>query len=340
MCHTHQVPQLIPPKHNHRLPQPPTTPFRSITLPEIITALDTQALTSADLVQAFTLRAHQIDTTFSSIVQLSACALSHAHTLDTELTQHARRGPLHGIPLLLKDNIATLDDTDTCAGSLALVGARPSREADVVDLSSIRIAIPSGFSALANLSPIKASKFIQLLSSLEHAGVTRRRNNHPQRVPHRRKSLRVPPPLSTSNHTRHRHQLAINTYFSSLATNPHNIHNLRDLIAFTKTCPAEEYPRRNVQVLERAQATEPGIPLFKTMVAKEAYFIREGGIAGALCRHRCVVLLSPTLVSTLQIFAAMAGSPVLSVPMGVYPADTAVVEDSQNGLVEVAPGIP
>lgn len=55
------------------------------------------------------------------------------------------------------------------------------------------------------------------------------------------------------------------------------------------------------------------------------------GVMFCFRQHSCL---------TLQIFAAMAGSPVLSVPVGVYPADTAVVKDSRNGLVEVAPGIP
>jgi amidase len=44
-----------------------------------------------------------------------------------------RRGALHGFPILLKGNVPTLnDDTDTTCGSVALVGARPLKEADVV----------------------------------------------------------------------------------------------------------------------------------------------------------------------------------------------------------------
>ncbi|KAH4799537.1 hypothetical protein HBH61_226710 [Parastagonospora nodorum] len=110
---------------------------------------------------------------------------------------------------------------------------------------------------------------------------------------------------------------SINTYLSSLVTNPQNIHNLYDLIAFTKACPEEEFPARNVEVLERA----------------------ERGIPGALDRRRCNVLLLPTLSVTMQTFAAKAGSPVLSLPIGVYAEDTLVERDDRNGLVDVAPGI-
>ena len=42
----------------------------------------------------------------------------------------------------------------------------------------------------------------------------------------------------------------------------------------------------------------------------------------------------------MQSFAAKAGSPVMSVSMGVFPRDTPVEEDARNGLVNVAPGIP
>ena len=44
----------------------------------------------------------------------------------------ARRGPLHGIPILIKDNIATADRMETTAGSLALVGSKPPRDAAIV----------------------------------------------------------------------------------------------------------------------------------------------------------------------------------------------------------------
>jgi amidase len=76
------------------------------------------------------------------------------------------------------------------------------------------------------------------------------------------------------------------------------------------------------------------------MLAKDAYFAGDGGIEGALTRHGCHVLLVPTLCVTLQTFAAKAGSPVLSVPMGCYPEGTVVQRDKGNGLVDVAAGVP
>ncbi|KAF1937303.1 hypothetical protein EJ02DRAFT_310130, partial [Clathrospora elynae] len=53
------------------------------------------------------------------------------------------------------------------------------------------------------------------------------------------------------------------------------------------------------------------------MLAREVHWMGEGGIEAALSRNRCDVLISQTLCVTLQIFAAKAGSLVISVPVGV-----------------------
>jgi amidase len=61
---------------------------------------------------------------------------SHAITLDEERAQGKVRGPLHGIPILIKDNIMTEASLgmDTTCGSYALKGAKAKINADVVDL--------------------------------------------------------------------------------------------------------------------------------------------------------------------------------------------------------------
>jgi amidase len=76
------------------------------------------------------------------------------------------------------------------------------------------------------------------------------------------------------------------------------------------------------------------------MIARDEYFAGEGGIESALNRHRCDVLLVPTLSVTLQTFAAKVGSPVMSVPMGSFSEDAAVEVDAKNRLINIAPGIP
>ena len=68
----------------------------------------------------------------NSIIEINPDALDIADALDKERTAKGPRGPLHGIPLLIKDNIDTADRMATTAGSLALVGARPLEDAFLV----------------------------------------------------------------------------------------------------------------------------------------------------------------------------------------------------------------
>jgi amidase len=67
----------------------------------------------------------------NSVIEVNPEALSIADALDRERKQGRVRGPLHGVPVLIKDNIGTADRMETTAGSLALVGARPAQDAFV-----------------------------------------------------------------------------------------------------------------------------------------------------------------------------------------------------------------
>jgi amidase len=67
-----------------------------------------------------------------SVIELNPEAVAIADALDHELRTRGPRGPLHGVPVLLKDNIDTADQMLTTAGSLALIGSRPRHDAFVV----------------------------------------------------------------------------------------------------------------------------------------------------------------------------------------------------------------
>jgi amidase len=69
----------------------------------------------------------------NSVLQVNPDALSIASALDRERRQQGPRGPLHGIPILLKDNIDTGDGMQTTAGSLALVGAPALQDSTVAE---------------------------------------------------------------------------------------------------------------------------------------------------------------------------------------------------------------
>jgi amidase len=91
-------------------------------------------LTSAALVQQYLARIAAIDKAgpaLHAVIELNPDALTIAASLDRERKAGKLRGPLHGIPVLIKDNIATADKMSTSAGSLALDGVRASKDAYV-----------------------------------------------------------------------------------------------------------------------------------------------------------------------------------------------------------------
>lgn len=89
-------------------------------------------ITSVDLVKAFIHRIAEVNEILRPVSEINPDALAIALDLDGERKAGRVRGPLHGIPILVKDNIATLDRMNTTAGSFALLGARVSQESTVV----------------------------------------------------------------------------------------------------------------------------------------------------------------------------------------------------------------
>ena len=92
----------------------------------------TGRLSAADLTDAYLQRIERLDPLLHSVIETNPQALEIAARRDTERRAGRIRGPLHGIPVLVKDNIATNDKMETTAGSLALVGSRVPRDARIV----------------------------------------------------------------------------------------------------------------------------------------------------------------------------------------------------------------
>jgi len=96
--------------------------------------MQTARLTAKTLVQRYLARIAAVDRAgprINAVIELNPDAVGIASELDRERKAGKVRGPLHGIPVLLKDNIATADRMSTTAGSLALDGVRATRDAFV-----------------------------------------------------------------------------------------------------------------------------------------------------------------------------------------------------------------
>lgn len=102
---------------------------------ELQAAMAAGQTTAQHLVRLYLARIAAVDRAgpiLNSVIELNPDALAIARALDVERKAKGPRGPLHGIPVLLKDNIATADKMQTTAGSLALVGMKPPRDAALV----------------------------------------------------------------------------------------------------------------------------------------------------------------------------------------------------------------
>ena len=93
----------------------------------------------------------------NSVIELNPDALAMADALDRERQAQGPRGPLHGIPVLIKDNIATHDRMQTTAGSLALVGSVPPKDAFVAKKLRDAGAVILGKTNLSEWANIRSS---------------------------------------------------------------------------------------------------------------------------------------------------------------------------------------
>ena len=107
-------------------------PWFEASIPELEALMAARRLTSTELTEAYLRRIGRLDPLLHSIIETNPQALEIAGRRDAERKAGRSRGPLHGIPVLVKDNIATNDAMETTAGSLALVGSRVPRDARLV----------------------------------------------------------------------------------------------------------------------------------------------------------------------------------------------------------------
>src|SRR5205809_2709149 len=115
-------------------PDVPGMEIEEATIAELQAAMAAGRLSAVRLTRTYEHRIEALDRngpSLNSILQVNPDAGSIARGLDRERRAGQVRGPLHGIPVLLKDNIDTADQMMTTAGSLALVGPAPAQDATV-----------------------------------------------------------------------------------------------------------------------------------------------------------------------------------------------------------------
>src|SRR5262249_40259769 len=108
--------------------------FEEATITSLQDGMKSGALTARSITDAYLKRIDEIDKrgpAINSVIEINPDGRDIADTMDRERKEKGPRGPLHGIPILIKDNIDTADRMLTTAGSLALIGCTPKQDSTV-----------------------------------------------------------------------------------------------------------------------------------------------------------------------------------------------------------------
>jgi amidase len=143
-------------------PIPEIKPFEleEITISSLQDGMKSGKFTARSLVEMYSERIAEIDKSgpaINSVLELNPDAISIAGSLDQERKAKGPRGPLHGVPVLIKDNINTADRMMTTAGSLALVGSKPPQDSFVAEKLRSAGAIILGKTNLSEWANIRSS---------------------------------------------------------------------------------------------------------------------------------------------------------------------------------------
>ena len=132
------LPGLAPVRETASSCPPPTQPkpfeLDGTSITELAAGMAQGKYTAHALVEKYLARIAEIDQQgpqLKSVLEVNPDALAIANGLDQERKQGRVRGPLHGVPVLIKDNLDTADRMQTSAGSLALLGSRPPQDSFV-----------------------------------------------------------------------------------------------------------------------------------------------------------------------------------------------------------------
>ncbi len=131
-----------------------------ITITDLQDGMKSGKFTAHSLVEKYSARIAEIDKqgpAINSVLELNPDALGIADSLDQERKAKGPRGPMHGVPVLIKDNIDTADRMMTTAGSLALVGSKPQQDSYLAQRLRSAGAVILGKTNLSEWANIRSS---------------------------------------------------------------------------------------------------------------------------------------------------------------------------------------
>ncbi len=132
-----------------------------VTITDLQAGMTAGDYTARDLVESYLQRIREIDQqgpTLRSVIEVNPEALAIADQRDEERKQGKVRGPLHGIPVMVKDNIDTADQMQTTAGSLSLEGTAPAQDAFLVEQMRAAGAVLLGKTNLSEWANFRSTR--------------------------------------------------------------------------------------------------------------------------------------------------------------------------------------
>ena len=147
--------------HPSAAPEVPSFELDEVTIDDLQEGMKSGKYTARAITEKYLSRIEGIDKSgpaLNSVIEVNPDAVEIAESLDRERKEKGGRGPLHGVPLLIKDNIDTADKMMTTAGSLALVGGpKPARDSLVAQQLRKAGAVILGKTNLSEWANIRSS---------------------------------------------------------------------------------------------------------------------------------------------------------------------------------------
>ncbi|PGH18395.1 hypothetical protein AJ79_00463 [Helicocarpus griseus UAMH5409] len=132
--------------------------IKKLSIPQLQQYLIDRKFSSRDLVETYLERIQGLNRHLKAVIEINPDALTIAEQLDNEREDGKLRSPLHGIPFLVKDNIATKDSMDTTA-AIVLIGATVPEDAEIVSLLRDAGAVLLGHANLSEWAAMRSSYY-------------------------------------------------------------------------------------------------------------------------------------------------------------------------------------
>jgi amidase len=150
----------VTPASSASTPSAPPDAIEELSLADIAAAFADGRMTSQQLTQSYLARIDRLDRrgpNLRSVIEINPRALEIASALDAERGTRGARGPLHGVPVLIKDNVETADHMMSTAGSLALAGWYAPQDAPLVERLRAAGAVILGKSNLSEWANFRST---------------------------------------------------------------------------------------------------------------------------------------------------------------------------------------